>query len=168
MTTKAAQLDEITYSSFKVTDSNGNPVTGLTTSDFTILLYNPSGSEVHASTTDGIRELGYGMYQYYATLTVQGIYSTKIVHSTYLPTGVAGDFEVHDDRALLKRVLGLVQENMYLDNTVYSGENLTSARLRIYSVAGSVGTDSDVLATYALTAVFGVSGTITSYKFVKS
>lgn len=55
----------------------------------------------------------------------------------------------------LLRVLGLMQENHFMDNAVYDTlSNLTSARIRIYSVAGSVGTDNDVLSTYNITATY--------------
>lgn len=59
-------------------------------------------------------------------------------------------------QAELLRALGLMQENYYLDQTVYVTYNgvklLTSGRVRTYSVAGSVGTDNNVLATYLVTA----------------
>lgn len=55
----------------------------------------------------------------------------------------------------LLRAIGLMQENHFMDNTVYDGaNNLTSARIRLYGVAGSVGTDNDVIATYTVTAVY--------------
>jgi hypothetical protein len=73
-------------------------------------------------------------------------------------------------QAELLRALGLMQENYYLDQTSYQDYEgiklLTSGRLRLYSVAGSVGTDSDVLATYQITATWsGMS--LTTYKVVK-
>jgi len=59
-------------------------------------------------------------------------------------------------QAELLRALGLMQENYALDQTVYVTYNgqklLTSGRIRVYSNAGSVGTGSDVLATYLITA----------------
>ena len=70
------------------------------------------------------------------------------------------------------RQLGLAQENFFLDGQAGGAPsfdlngNLTSARMRIYSVAASVGTDSDVLATYFINATFTPSG-IVSYKAVK-
>ena len=58
--------------------------------------------------------------------------------------------EVNND---LKRVLGLLHENIFIDNPVYdAGNNLTSARVRIYSTAGSVGTSNNVIGTYTITA----------------
>lgn len=53
------------------------------------------------------------------------------------------------------RALGLMQENFYLDNPTYNDSGLlTGCRLRIYSDAGSVGTDNDVLATYQVTSTY--------------
>lgn len=53
----------------------------------------------------------------------------------------------------LKRALGLMHENIYIDNPVYDEwYNLISARVRIYSVNTSVGTDNDVIGTYLITA----------------
>jgi hypothetical protein len=66
------------------------------------------------------------------------------------------------------RVLGLSQENQYIDNVVIDTRNrMTSARLRTYSVAASVGTTSDVLATYTITATYtGTEEAPTTYKVV--
>jgi hypothetical protein len=68
------------------------------------------------------------------------------------------------------RVLGLVQENQYIDTVVLDTRNrMTSARLRTYSVAASVGTTSDVLATYTITATYtGTEEAPTTYKVVKA
>lgn len=68
------------------------------------------------------------------------------------------------------RILGLTQENYYMDQTSYTDYNgaklLDSARIRIYSVAGSVGTANDVIATYTITAVWS-AGSVETYKVVK-
>ncbi len=67
------------------------------------------------------------------------------------------------------RTLGLAQENQHIDNvtTDISGR-MTSARLRTYSVAGSVGTASDVLATYTITATYtGAEEAPTTYSVVR-
>ena len=78
------------------------------------------------------------------------------------------DTNTNDLESGLSRILGLSHENVYIDTTVYdANDNLTSARLRIYSVAGSVGTGSDVLATYTLTAVGSGAGKFTTWKQVK-
>lgn len=71
---------------------------------------------------------------------------------------------------LVLRALGLMQENYYMDQTSYTDYNgaklLNSARIRIYSVAGSVGTGNDVLATYTITAVWS-AGAVQTYQVVK-
>jgi hypothetical protein len=80
-------------------------------------------------------------------------------------------FYTFDQSALtdkLDRLLGLSHENIYIDNTLYDSKgNLTSARLRIYSVAASVGTASDVTATYTITCVGSKAGQFTTWQQVK-
>lgn len=66
----------------------------------------------------------------------------------------------------LNRVLGLSQENQAIDQTIHVGDNLTSARLRIYSDAVSVGTDLNVTDTYTITATYTATG-METYKMVK-
>jgi len=72
----------------------------------------------------------------------------------------------------LIRAVGLLQENHFLDNTVYteysSGQKLlTSGRVRLYSNSSSVGTDSDVIGTYNITATWEDNKLLT-YKVVKA
>jgi len=69
--------------------------------------------------------------------------------------------------ALIDRVVGIVGENQYIDQYSYIDGKMVSARMRIYTAAGSVGTDNDVLATYNITATYGISGTAT-LKIVKA
>jgi len=70
-----------------------------------------------------------------------------------------------DDK--MDTILGMSQENLFIDNTVFTGANMTGARIRIYSVAGSVGTASDVIATYTVTVTYA-GDNMTDYKVVKS
>jgi hypothetical protein len=71
---------------------------------------------------------------------------------------------------VLLRMLGLLQENQYLDNTVYTVYNgqklLTSGRIRTYSNAGSVGTNNNVLATYQISSTWN-NDEMQSYRVVK-
>jgi len=58
--------------------------------------------------------------------------------------------EINND---LKRVLGLMHENIFIDEPVYDeGNNLVSARVRIYSDSISIGTSNNVIGTYEITA----------------
>ena len=81
--------------------------------------------------------------------------------------GLATEAKQDAAAASLARVLGLVQENTYFDNFVWSTGRCTSFRMRIYSVAASVGTASDVLATYTVTMSYAADGKPSSYKVVK-
>ena len=59
-------------------------------------------------------------------------------------------------------------ENLYMDEPVYSTNNvLTSCRIRIYSDSAIVGTDSNVLFTYLMTAT-ETNGKVLTYKTVKA
>jgi hypothetical protein len=72
------------------------------------------------------------------------------------------------DEPKAKRLLGLLHENISIDQPVYDEHgNLSGARVRIYSEAGSVGTDSDVLATYTITAPSTAPGQFTTWNQVK-
>lgn len=75
--------------------------------------------------------------------------------------------DIADQTLLMRRILGLTQENFYIDQPVYSeyeGQKLlTSGRIRTYSEAVNVGTDTGVLATYAITATY-LNGAMRTYK----
>jgi len=75
--------------------------------------------------------------------------------ATHTDSGSFGE-AVINMLADLGRALGLMQENYYLDQTTYGTydgqKQLTSGRIRVYSDPASVGTGSDVIATYAITA----------------
>lgn len=75
--------------------------------------------------------------------------------------------ESYDNK--LNRLLGLSHENTYIDQPVYDKwDNLQSARLRVYSDSDSVGTDSNVLATYTMTAESFDEGKFNTWKQVKN
>lgn len=59
--------------------------------------------------------------------------------------------ELYDEK--LDRILGLVHENMFIDNASYDKfDNLKQARLRIYGDSDSVGTDNNVIGEYEIYA----------------
>lgn len=54
---------------------------------------------------------------------------------------------------IVRKTLGLVHHNFYIDQTVFDDNgNMVSARVRIYSDSVSVGTDTNVIETYLITA----------------
>jgi hypothetical protein len=78
---------------------------------------------------------------------------------------LAGISLLSDD---LKRTLGLMHENIFIDQPTYDSDgNLIGARVRIYSVAGSVGTASNVIGTYQITSTSSGPGKFTDWKQVR-
>jgi hypothetical protein len=72
------------------------------------------------------------------------------------------------DHPTPKRLLGLLHENITIDNPVYDAHgNLTGARVRIYGVSDSVGSDNDVLNTYAINAPSSAPGKFITWNQVK-
>ena len=70
--------------------------------------------------------------------------------------------------ASLARILGLVHENLLIDNTTYdSDNNLTAARLRIFPSKADLLVETNVIATYTITAVASGEGKFTTWKQVK-
>jgi hypothetical protein len=102
-----------------------------------------------------------GEYQSFAyTLTsifsVARIYVYNNEEVSY--TGIQSD---------LKRTLGLLHENIFIDLPVYDEHNnLVSARVRIYSNPVSVGTGSNVIGTYEITSETIGPGKFTTWKQV--
>jgi len=81
---------------FDVWDSSGTPVTGLVQSDFTVYIYDPTDTDVTSTITWSISELGHGLYEFSITPVLEGRYSAKIIHATYLPSGLHNTFQVND------------------------------------------------------------------------
>jgi len=90
------ELNQVAYTDFIVTDSNGDIVTGLVDADFTKYLYNPSGSEVWSSQGGSITELGNGAYRITFTPNATGDWIINVVHTTYFPAGKSENFRCTD------------------------------------------------------------------------
>ncbi len=164
------KLGEEVKEEFSVLDVSNNLVSGIPLSEFSSHLFNPSNVEDSTSVT--FIELGHGHYRVMFTPNQVGNWMLAAYHNTYFPWGKTNTIQVFSNdfdsiALMLQKVLGLVQENFAVDQTVYDGaNNLTSSRVRIYTNNTSVGTDNNVLETYIMTAVY--SGiTMTSYKMEK-
>lgn len=76
-----------------------------------------------------------------------------------LPDGLIAD---SDD---LKRVLGLLHENIFIDLPTYDDDNnLIGSRVRIYSDSASVGTNNNVIGTYAISVDGDGAGKFVNWK----
>ena len=104
------------------------------------------------------------------TLLIQSAASTLIVFE-----GTSGLTQDESDALInlednVARALGLMQENFQIDQcsyTTYQGMKLlTSGRIRVWSNAASVGTDTNVIATYQITSNW-TNDEMDDYKVVK-
>ena len=78
----------------------------------------------------------------------------------------ASQYDMSQD---IKRLLGLTHENIFIDNPTYdSYGNMESARLRIYSDPASVGTGSNVIGTYQISAPSTAPGQFTTWRQVRT
>lgn len=143
---------------FTVSDAAGNLISGLDSTSFTTYLYDPTGAEVAGTKVDSISELGDGSYKYTFTPDSNGVWYVNTTHPVYFPWGKADDVyvdtaDLSDIYEIVRKTLGLVHHNMYIDEAVYDDSgNMISARVRIYDEAANVGTSTGVVETYLITA----------------
>jgi hypothetical protein len=79
------------------------------------------------------------------------------------------DLQVNIDKDKIDKILGLVHQNIFIDNTKFDRDgNMYGARLRIYSDSSSVGTTMNVLATYQITAQTTGIGKFSYWKQVEA
>lgn len=155
-----ARSGELVKEDFTVTDENYNLVIDLEDGDFTRTLYDPDGDEVSSTITVVVTELGNGNYRATFTPPTVGNWYLVVYHEDYFPWGKANTIKVQNNdfdslRELVIRILGLTQENFYIDNAVHDAyDNLISGRIRIYDDAADVGTDDGVISTYFITATY--------------
>jgi hypothetical protein len=143
---------------FTVSDCDGNLISNIDATNFTIFVYDPNGNEVSNIISSNFVELGNGNYKYIFTPNLTGTWYVTLIHSTYFPWGKSDDIQVYNsdltdiyDKVI--RTLGLVHHNLYIDEPVYDDYgNMISARVRIYSDKNSVGTDQNVIETYLITS----------------
>jgi len=84
------------------------------------------------------------------------------------PTIITEPLEISIDKNKIDRILGLVHENIYIDQTVFDEYgNMVSARLRIYEDSVNVSTNNGVLAQYRITSTPNGPGKFTRWKHVK-
>jgi len=141
---------------FTIVDGSGDLITGVDSTEFTVYLYNPDDSEVSSSLGYTIEELSQGNYKISFTPDINGLWYLMIIHPTYFPWGKTDDIQISNGDLTtiydnVQKSLGLAHHNVYIDNPLYDDYgNMTSARVRIYSDAASVGSDLNVIETYLI------------------
>ena len=161
------------YENFTVVNESNELVSGISPSGFFANLFNPSGSDVTSQIEVNIIELENGHYRAEFTPNMIGTWYLVVYHSIYFPWGKSDDIQVYQSdfdkiSENLLEILGLVHQNISIDQTGYDKHgNLSSARVRIYSNAGSVGTNNDVIGTYKITSSGSETGKFTTWSQVK-
>ena len=168
------KLSEATHEDFSVTDINDNLVPGIDSTAFTYHIFNDNGDEVSSTVPVTFTELGHGHYRSSFTPNSVGMWMMSVYHPTYFPWGKTGNIQVfhHDFDSiadLVIRVLGLTQENFYINETVYdTNGNLTNGKIRICDNSSDVGTASGIIASYDIEAVYDANtGLMESYQVKK-
>lgn len=157
------------YLELFVTDQNGDPVTGLTTS-YTI--YKSSDNSLVGS--GSLTDVGNGVYQKSYTFNTIGqfrvVYTSPTTYTDEIETILVVDTQVLAT-AKLDRILGLCQENYRIINPVYNKYgDLTEGLIKIYANANDVDTDTNPIAIYQIDTTYGAGKEarhVTGYKVKK-
>jgi len=149
-----------------LTDNLGNFVSGKT---ITYSIYKSSDNSLVTSGT--MIEIGTsGVYEASITFTDIGQYRVNYITPSKFENLIE-TFYVREELAtqeLVKRVLGLTQENYRIISPIYdSKRNMTSGRIKIYPTASDVDADTNSLAEYIISATYDNKNQMTGYKVKK-
>ena len=160
--------NEIIYEYFSIVNDAGSLIENVPPSAFSFDLFEPNGSKSILSIN--INELSGGHYRASFIPNKVGIWYLTIYHDIYFPWGKSGEIQIYSSdftslQTNISEVLGLVHSNIFIDNPIYDTDNnLTSARIRIYSNSDSIGTNNDVINSYQITAVGDGAGKFITWK----
>jgi len=166
------RVGDVIHEDFTVTDTAGNRIPGIDSTAFTYHIFDDTGAEVSATVPVSFTELGFGNYRSSFIPNATGDWYLIAYHDTYFPWGKADTIQVFENTfdtlvPLLQRILGLVQENFYIDQTTFNEFGcMITGRIRIYDDAGDVGTDIGVIETYCITATYDAEGRLETYEVV--
>ena len=152
------------YLEVSIIDRKGDFVSGQT---ITYTVYKSIDNSIFQSGT--LTEVGTsGIYQTSIQFTSVGQYRveyvTPISYENKIETFIVEE-NLHD---LVKRILGLSQENYRLFSPTYdANNNLTSVTVKIYSTATDCENDTNILAQYSMTATYNANDELQTYKMVK-
>ncbi|MBY9000886.1 MAG: hypothetical protein KGD64_08240 [Candidatus Heimdallarchaeota archaeon] len=91
------------------------------------------------------------------------VWSVSNTDDDFAPT-YTEDLQVNIDKTKIDKILGLVHQNILIDQTGYDIHgNLSNARIRIYSDSVSVGTGNNIIATYEIVSVSTETGKFTTW-----
>lgn len=166
------RVGDIIHEDFTVTDTAGNRIPNIDSTAFTYNIWDDNGDEVSATVPVTFTELGFGSYRSSFTPNAIGDWYLIAYHDTYFPWGKADTIQVFANTfdsivPILQRILGLVQENFYIDQTTYNEIGcMLTGRIRIYDDPTKVGTGSGVIETYCIEATYDAENQLETYKVV--
>ena len=168
------EKEKLVVDDFIVLDENDSPVTGLIFGNFTIKLFNPSKIEITLGIS--LDEVGNGLYRIQFTPDTLGEWELLVYHSTYFPFGKGQNYQCVDSLSgnandMIKRILGLSQENYRIFSPTYIVKNnqscMTSAIIKIYSTSIDCDSDTNEIEEYHISATFDNQAKMTGYKVKK-
>jgi hypothetical protein len=166
------RLGDEVFEDFRVSDNYHIGVTGLNISNFEVKIYNNDGIDRSNVIPIDFQELGNGNYRIKYIPSESGTWCLYLRHTLYFPYGKANginvvEYDLKDIGDMLKRILGLTQENYYVYDTVFdTNGNLTNSKISVYSDNSSVGTTNNIIANYNMITTYN-NGNMETYKVVK-
>jgi hypothetical protein len=146
-----------------LTDKFGDFVSGKTISYY---VYKSSDNSLFASGT--MTEIGSsGVYEASVLFTSIGQYRIEYITPSKFENLIETIYirEELATQELVKRILGLSQENYRIFNPIYNSQGeMTSGTIKIYPTASDVDTDTNSIAEYSIVAVYNAQNKMTSYK----
>jgi hypothetical protein len=157
--------------------SNGTPVESINIPTIRIREL-PLGTLI--ITDENMVEVGDGFYYYnFVNYDYAKDYAIRCDGTSGLPDSdryvVCGNENYHEDindvldsNSAIKRILGLLHENISIDETVYDSDgNLVSSRIRLYDSSSNVGTDVGVIGEYRSLTTCTDTGKFTNWSQIK-
>ena len=122
------RISEKVDEDFSVTNQNGTLVPGIDSTSFVYHIFDSNGNDVSSTVNVNITELGYGHYRSSFIPNSVGNWMLAVYHPTYFPWGKTGSIQIFSNdfdtiALMVKRILGLTQENFYMDQNTYDQNN---------------------------------------------
>ena len=168
---KTFYKNQIAYLELALLDINGDYASDLTVN------YEVYKCSDDSLITSGIMTIVDNTYNFNYTFTVLGEYRIKYLTPVGYEKGIenidiidlveTGGLTTEQD-AMLRRALGLGQENYRIFSPVYdSNGNMTTATIKIYPSASDCEADTNVTATYTVTSTYDSNHRMATYKVKK-
>lgn len=164
------------YFEIAILDENGDFVTSFPASAGDIEYYiinSVDGNIIDSGTMSSSGNVWIANYDFNDTGVYRIEYITPSEYENIIEQLIVDEYnnfkaDVSTIESEVKRVLGLVHENFYIDLPTYdSDNNMTSARVRIYSDSVSVGGEDNIIGEYMIAVNPSGAGKFTTWKMTR-